>query len=396
MATYSERNSAPVPTSIIIAKDGQSLNPNWADIVIPSTSTSDETYINQAINDLPAAGGKITLLEGIYTIDGSILPLSNVTIEGNDYSTEIRVMDNINAHVYMLDMNAKTNVTIKNLKLNGNKTNRVGGNQECIRLINCSYCNIEKVYCTDVFTCAIEASGTTYSEYKNCIFVNTASTSRADIYLTAACNWNIVTGNIIYNSSQPGIYLHTNTCYNLVLNNIINTVTVGVDMLTNSNYNVIVGNFIDNATSYSLYSTNCSRNIISNNNIIRGVYGIYWIGGEYNVINENRIALSNQHGMFIQSAPNNQISSNFVSEVSQQTNNTYDCIIIDSNSDSNNVQANTCRRGSLANQARFGINVANANCDTNLVTNNDLLNSGVTGSLNDAGTGTVTAAGNRL
>lgn len=75
--------------------------------------------------------------------------------------------------------------------------------------------------------------------------------------------------------------------------------------------------------------------------------------------------------------------------------NTYDGIWIDSDSDRNNIQANTVRGKVDAKQLRYGIRVNSSDCDDNLVTNNDLKNAGATANFSDAGTGTVTTAGNR-
>lgn len=74
---------------------------------------------------------------------------------------------------------------------------------------------------------------------------------------------------------------------------------------------------------------------------------------------------------------------------------TYDGISIDSDSNRNNVQGNTVRGKLGTKQLRYGIRVNNANCDDNLITNNDLKNAGATANFSDAGTGTVTTAGNR-
>jgi len=104
---------------------------------------------------------------------------------------------------------------------------------------------------------------------------------------------------------------------------------------------------------------------------------------------------STQWGIFLASSSNNTIIGNTLTENSQSANNAYDDIYLES-SDYNNIQTNTCRAGDLTNKPRYGINISNAACDGNLVTNNDIYNDGFgTGSFNDAGTGTVTVAGNR-
>lgn len=61
--------------------------------------------------------------------------------------------------------------------------------------------------------------------------------------------------------------------------------------------------------------------------------------------------------------------------------------------DDSNIQTNTFRN-SLS-TTRYNIAIDDAASDANLVTNNDFKGAGNTGTLSDAGTGTVTAAGNR-
>lgn len=112
------------------------------------------------------------------------------------------------------------------------------------------------------------------------------------------------------------------------------------------------------------------------------------------VVIGNRLDSGGGHGIAI-TGNDNVVSNNLVTRWGQQANITYDGINLTS-ADRNNVQGNTVRHGGTANRHRYGINVSNAASDDNLVTNNDLLNSATTGSLNNAGTGTVTAAGNRL
>jgi len=66
-------------------------------------------------------------------------------------------------------------------------------------------------------------------------------------------------------------------------------------------------------------------------------------------------------------------------------------------SDYNNVQCNTCRAGVLPNKPRYGINIVDAACDGNLVTNNDIHDDGFgTAAFNDDGTATITVGGNRI
>jgi len=85
----------------------------------------------------------------------------------------------------------------------------------------------------------------------------------------------------------------------------------------------------------------------------------------------------------------NTISVNTVVGNSQDNDNTYDGIFVDGNCDYNNIQGNTVRRGTGGNQQRYGIRINSADCDNNLVINNDLYWAGTTADNSDAGSGTI-------
>lgn len=75
--------------------------------------------------------------------------------------------------------------------------------------------------------------------------------------------------------------------------------------------------------------------------------------------------------------------------------NTYDQIRLTSNADESMVQANRCRANlSSSPRPRYGLRI-DSGCSDAFVTNNDLKGSGQTGAFSDAGTSTITTAGNR-
>lgn len=106
-------------------------------------------------------------------------------------------------------------------------------------------------------------------------------------------------------------------------------------------------------------------------------------------------AVSNQReGVLVSASNDNNINGTSVAN-SQETHNTYNGVMIQGNSDNNNV-AVFVRHGGGAAQHKYGVEINDAPSTANRVSGCDLLNSGSTGSLNDAGTSTVTAAGNRV
>lgn len=105
---------------------------------------------------------------------------------------------------------------------------------------------------------------------------------------------------------------------------------------------------------------------------------------------------------------NNKIGSNAAGyPVGLAIEDTYECAVqanqflgnvtgvqLIGNADDNSIQINMVRRRGVG--GGYGIDVSAATCNNNFVTNNDLRDSGTLGSFRDLGTGTVTAAGNRL
>ena len=116
-------------------------------------------------------------------------------------------------------------------------------------------------------------------------------------------------------------------------------------------------------------------------------------------ITDNYIVGSPGHGIYLDGASGgllegNLIHDNQVRQYGQTGASAFDGIHLAGNVDMSDIQGNVCY--SLAAGARHGINIAAAAAQDNFVTNNNLFSSGAGTSLNDAGTSTVTTAGNRL
>lgn len=117
------------------------------------------------------------------------------------------------------------------------------------------------------------------------------------------------------------------------------------------------------------------------------------------LIEGNHIADWGNHGVALNAVVDIMVHGNHIYGSGRLTDDTYSGIILEANVDRCSVQGNQVRRGTGGNQPKYGIRVDNSNCDNNLITNNDLLNSSKSGgtgaAYSDVGTGTVTTAGNR-
>ena len=119
------------------------------------------------------------------------------------------------------------------------------------------------------------------------------------------------------------------------------------------------------------------------------------------IISGNNISQSAGHGIVINGGANPNgfyawalVHDNLIYGYGGSGVGIYDGIFLVGNVDEISIQGNKCTFPGAG--GRHGINISAATCNDNLVTNNDLFNSGAAASINDAGTATILAAGNRL
>jgi len=373
------------PATVVVADGSTTQDTKRADFAVPAGSTSAQETINAAINSLPASGGKVVLLEGTYDVDNSIVVPSNVGINMSP-GTVIKVKDNLDSDIDVITntdkVNGNSNIQINGGTIYGNKSNNSSGVQNGI-------------YFKSVTSCKIS---TTVSDFRN-----------TGICLESSINNNI-NNNICENNDSLGIKLYYSDGNTITGNTCNNNGNASGTYLTRSNNNTITGNtcsnnkwsgvFIDNSLNNTIVGNTCKGNG-SNATLNHWGSGIFVIRSSGNNISGN-VCIENYHdGICISEfsgAPSdgNNISNNNCKSNSQEVDATYDNISVLGDSNYNNIQKNTCRQGSLVNKPRYGISINSTDADGNIVTNNDLYNSGVSGSFSDAGTGTVTTAGNRL
>lgn len=211
----------------------------------------------------------------------------------------------------------------------------------------------------------------------------------------ATCQWMTCIGNVCYGNTQSGINLSSlqhstvvgNECFNNGDYGIESSFSTWITIASNSIHeNTKSGIFISQSDLMNITGNICDQNTLS---------GIHCYSSNA-IINGNICVQNGQHGIIIQTCSDTSVVGNNVYDNSQTTNNTYDGILLTGNVLRACVQCNKVRGDAVGNKHRYGINIAAAGDTDNLVTNNDLLGSSVSGSLNDAGTGTITAAGNRV
>jgi len=255
--------------------------------------TNDQEEIIQALNDLPATGGEVVILDGIYNITASInIPKDNVSLRGNGNATILKRMYNSTdtnsgpTAKGLITLNEKSGCKIQGLQIDGNKATYTASYNYGI----CLYSSSDNTVTSN--TCNNSNNGIRFdsSSNNNTITGNTCNSNSNGIRLDSSSN-NTITGNICNNNSSNGIYLSSssnsivigNTCNNnyygiflysssdnTITGNICNNSNNGIRLYLSSNNNTITGNTCNNnSNGICLYSS--SDNMVTGNTCIRGI-----------------------------------------------------------------------------------------------------------------------------
>ena len=321
---------------VVAAADTPEKLKKRADYVCTGTNTTggDQNTINTALSE----GKAVLLLPGTYWLSGPILPGNNQMLVGSGWNTVIKLRDNHNADVFLILVDGKSGVIIRDLVVDGNKDNQsIGG----VRGIHFN---------------AVEYSAVLY-----CKVLNTRKLFNG-ISLYNGSRYNIILGNICIGNDYHGINLN-NCSKNIIVGNIVmGSVRNGIVNHNLSNHNVIVGNLCEN----------------------NGYYGIEIRYSGYCVVKGNIVVGNQRHGIYLSAgASNNIVSNNMLFGNGVSDANTYDNILIEGNY--NSIFNNVCRHDNVT---RYGIRISSSSYNNNVIHGNDLYASGLSGALYDAGTNT--------
>lgn len=309
-------------TKIVAASNASQALKDGADYV--ASGTGDQTQINDALT--AAAGGKVYLTEGTFTINGPIQVRNNTTLSGAGPGTVITVPNAQNGSYYMVtnfDTSTGTNIAIRDLKIDGNKANQTSGATAGIYF--------------DHMGGGSGTSARTGGTITNVTVTNTYGSSGIILSLS---NQNTVTNTTVLGAGGSGI------------------------RLANSPYNTLTNNFLQGNSTAGIYlDTNSYRNTISNNSIQTNSFaGIYLYNSNENVVTSNNIS---------DSGTNTNNNALYVAGTSARTSLTNN-IVMDGNASTTN----------------YPINIAST-AESTLVSNNLFSSTPGTSSINDA-SGTTT------
>ncbi len=376
----------------LVVAASNSLHANDADYTCGGAG--DEVEINQALNALPATGGRVILLEGTYVLAHPIvIPDDYVTLEGQGWGTLIDG-DALPTTEHAISITSHSGVHIKNLSI---QTQNGGG-----KVCHCIYIEdganefiIENIYFLDSDSDAIHIEGTSIN--KGWILDNfiegadddgihvdmgagdfmvsliitgnyIASTGLQGIYFGntgTPAEHCVIAHNIIATTSDSGIWINTGNFILINDNTLDNCGTYGI-YLRNVNDSTVEDNIIDQSDLHNIYLFTCAQclvkgnyvygagddaadninldtnssdcTVIGNYSIWAGRYGIY-LGGSRQACSENYIASSGDDGIVVDSA-DFQANGNHIQDAGRDAAGTYHGIKITGTSDRGQVIAN--------------------------------------------------------
>ena len=284
--------------------------------------TNDQEEIIQALNDLPATGGEVVILDGTYNITASInIPKDNVSLRGNGNATILKRMYNSTDTESgptargLITLNEKSGCKIQGLQIDGNKATYTASYNYGIYLYSSSDSTVTGNTCNNnnygIYqysssnntvtgnTCNNNSTGIRLdSSSDNTVTGNTCNNNSFGIYQYSSSD-NTVTGNTCNNNNNYGIYLLSSSSYNTVTGNTCNNNNYGICLLSSSSYNTVTGNTCNNNSNSGIFLSSSSNNTITGNTCIRGTgqssdytssqYTIHLSGSSnsYNLISSN-------------------------------------------------------------------------------------------------------------
>jgi len=204
------------------------------------------TNISQIMQSTYSSGRSIFVKSGTYSFDATTTPCSNLLIEGEGHNTVLQTSANLSKGIFFMD--SVSNVTIKNLRLDGVSLYSMGARTNISEFISfygveftnfrsrgiyaletnhlkfqsCYFANVAQ----DASMSAIEVrGGTVYStdiEVINCRFINATTVSgynSADIFLLKI-KGVLVSGCYFEGSANHGVMFRQNVNGSIISNNI--------------------------------------------------------------------------------------------------------------------------------------------------------------------------------
>lgn len=434
------------PTIVIAASDASDFSKSKADFIC--TGVNDEIIIQRALDSIDTGtglGGRVLLTEGTFHCVYGVIRLADLTAQSPIHLQGVgkaTLLSFESGTGIAIEMNSEDS-TVSDLWLLGNDVVGVGGIEMGRSGQLVTGVKIERLgsggSAIDITTQATNAivsnnliednsgDGITVSSVEHVIIDGNAilDTNGAGIALGVSVIDTTITTNS-FTGTGTAITLAGNNDKTTITGNSFNMVNDAI-VISGFNQNMIsiVGNVIDadhcvfansavlarctiadNSLNGGAGTTQHAISLIANSAINRitdiiisgntttfgGGSGIYLENCDRVTAIGNSIFHPDGHGIRLNNSSHNNIQANVVFGAGQDTDNTFDGIHLEGDSDKNILKGNKVASDPSALQAtRYGINISAATCDGNALIHNDLRPSADfgTGDINNLGTGTL-------
>jgi parallel beta-helix repeat protein len=379
-------------TKIVAASNASQALKDSADYV--ATGTGDQAVVNNALT--AAAGGKVYLTEGTYTINASISIPDNTTLAGAGQGTIIAAANMSGGNLSMIintnqsSGNPGTNVIVQDMTLNGRSDINTTGAQYGVLLHNIG---------TAMQSGISDRSGATV---RNVQFISFRTDA---LKIQGAANSTFINNKMygVSGNGSSGIYAQY-LYYSTIADNMITGNYWGL-RLSGAADNAISGNVFSGSLNSAIISDgNSNANTITTNSFVGNAMDIAFNATTGSVISANSFNESSWQTIVLDSASSsNTVAGNNFREPSGNTH--TNAVIVTNDSDNNSITGNTVIDAVISGDTNSGcsidcyaISIVNANVNGTYLAANTL-GSGI--SINDVGTGTVyggqvNAAGNYI
>ena len=193
-------NSLPKNSTTLIVAASDSLDTERADYICDGVD--DDLTIEEALGDLPAWGGTVTLLEGNFVLGSGIdVAIANTVIEGQGNGTIIH--ETLTGHAIKID--GLDNCVVRSLKIV--RAAGVGANDAGVWVRGSDHCIVEYVWVDGVTTYSFRVdNGSTHTRILNCFIDNCLL---HPIYLNGG-ELTLVEGCGIENTTSQPIFINNN------------------------------------------------------------------------------------------------------------------------------------------------------------------------------------------
>jgi len=348
--------------------------------IVAADGTGDFDNVNDAIDNLTSVGGSIFIKEGTYTISETMVLPSNLSLIGSGFGTILKLKDNYGGTTgYGFDIiysESTSNIIIRNLQIDGNKSNNGIGAFYGIHLNGVSHAKIEGCYIKDLVNHGLWI----YNSTDVSVISNRIETCTGyGIYLRTDSDRGIVIGNKVYQSGEYGIVL--DSCDYCVVDDNYEEGSgqtgangYGIYVASSNRCSVTANKTVDDlSVGIALSGNFCS--ITSNQAYSAGANGIL-IAGTNNSVGENSVSSSTGSQIYITAATYCSVYGNVA------VNGSSNGIRLSNVSGNNTISVNNTNTN-----ASYGIR-ADLGCDGNIISSNIMKNN-TAGSITDLGAGNV-------